>query len=73
MTTQPKSKAKLVLAVGALESEEFHRQSAELAKSWARLAPQLVDVDDMNHYSIVDSLADRNGVLHRLASGMLSG
>jgi arylformamidase len=72
LSSQPKSKAKLVLAVGALESEEFHRQSADLAKSWSSLAPQLIDVPDKNHYSIVDSLADQTGVLHRLASAMLS-
>jgi arylformamidase len=69
-SAQPKSKAKLVLAVGALESDEFHRQSADLAKIWESLAPQLVEVPDMNHYTIVDSLADRTGVLHGLARDM---
>jgi arylformamidase len=73
MTRLPTPKAKLVLSVGSLESEEFHRQSAELAKSWASLAPQLIDVPDLNHYTIVDSLADRDGVLHRLACDMLAG
>jgi arylformamidase len=73
ITSQPKSKARLVLAVGALESEEFHRQSADLAKSWASLAPQLIDVPVMNHYTIVDSLAEPDGILHRLACDMLTG
>jgi arylformamidase len=73
MSIQPKSNAKLVLAVGALESEEFHRQSTDIAKSWASLAPQLVDVPDLNHYTIVDSLAAKDGVLHGLACDMLNG
>jgi arylformamidase len=71
--TQPKMTAKLVLAVGSLESEEFHRQSADLARAWSGLSPQLLDVEGYNHYTIVDSLAERNGVLHRLACDMLSG
>lgn len=72
ISSEPKSKAKLVLAVGALESEEFHRQSADLAKSWINLAPRLIVVPDLNHYTIVDSLADGQGHLHRLACDMLS-
>ncbi len=70
-TLQPTPNNKLILAVGGLESEEFHRQSADLAKSWANLSPQLFDLPDFNHYTIVNSLADRDGVLHKLASAML--
>ena len=73
VTSQPASDAKLVLAVGEHESEEFHRQSSELAKSWSKLAPQLVDVPGKNHFTIVDSLADHDGVLHSLACGMFKG
>jgi arylformamidase len=73
LTMQPRSTAKLVLAVGSLESEEFHRQSAELAKAWASLSPQLLDVEGCNHYNIVDSLANRGGVLHKHACEMLGG
>jgi arylformamidase len=73
MSLELKSNAKLVLAVGSLESEEFHRQSADLAHVWVGLSPQLLDVDGYNHYTIVDSLAERDGVLHRLACDMLSG
>jgi arylformamidase len=73
ISSPPKSNAKLVLAVGSLESEEFHRQSTALAKSWANLSPQRVDVPDLNHYTIVDSLADRRGQLHEFAIAMLEG
>lgn len=69
----PRSRAKLVLAVGALESEEFHRQSSDLASAWSDLSPLLVDVADCNHYTIVDSLADPQGQLFKLACTMLNG
>jgi arylformamidase len=67
------SRAKCVLAVGALESEEFHRQSHDLGRAWNTLAPQLINVPDANHYTIVDSLADSRGLLHRLACDMFEG
>ena len=73
MTAEPVSDAKLILAVGQHESLEFHRQSSELAKNWSRLAPQLVNVPDKNHFTIVDSLSDRDGVLHSLACGLFNG
>ncbi len=63
----------LVLAVGGDESAEFHRQSEAQAKAWAVLSPQLIDLPGFNHYTIVDSLADRAGVLHSLATEMLRG
>ena len=66
----PTSKARLALAVGQFESEEFHRQSAELAQGWASLRPQLIDVAGANHFTIVDSLADPDGQLNRLAVAM---
>lgn len=72
ISTRPIANAKLALAVGALESDEFHRQSSDLAKSWSHLAPELIDVPEKNHYTIVESLADRGGVLHSLACTMLS-
>jgi arylformamidase len=53
-----KSKAQLVLAVGGDEPEEFHRQSADLAKAWAVLNPEIITLPGINHYTIVDCLAD---------------
>ena len=67
---QPLAKAKLVLAIGQKESAEFHRQSADLAKSWSGLAPQLVDVVGTNHFTVVDELAAPGGVLNKLAVAM---
>jgi arylformamidase len=67
---QPRGKAKLALAVGGRESTEFHRQSSELAKNWAMLSPQVIDVAGTNHFTIVDELAAPGGVLNRLAVAM---
>ena len=69
-TLQPQIKAKLALAVGEKESAEFHRQSADLAKSWTALSPQVIDVAGTNHFTIVDELAAPGGVLNRLAVAM---
>jgi arylformamidase len=45
-------------AVGARESDEFHRQSALLGEHWPRACERpLLDVADCNHFSIVDSFA----------------
>ena len=69
----PRSKAKLALAVGEKESSEFHRQSSDLAKSWASLKPQVLNVAKANHFTMVDSLAIKGGVLNRLAVEMAGG
>src|SRR5665213_4043722 len=67
----PRGKAKLALAVGQNESSEFHRQSSDLGKSWASLRPQVLDVAGANHFTLVDSLATKTGVLNRLAVEMM--
>jgi len=67
---QPQVKAKLALALGERESVEFHRQSSELAKSWAALSPQVIAVEGTNHFTILDELAASGGVLNRLAVAM---
>lgn len=67
---RPRSSAPLALAVGALESSEFHRQSATLAESWKALRPELFDIAGCNHFTVVDSLANPGGQLNRLAVAM---
>jgi arylformamidase len=66
----PKNTAKLALAVGQLESEEFHRQSSALAARWAGLRPQPLDLQGANHFTIVDSLARPGAELNQLAVDM---
>jgi arylformamidase len=67
---RPHNVAKLVVAVGQQESEEFHRQSDELTRSWAALKPDLVDVAGANHFTILDSLANTGAQLNQLAVAM---
>ena len=71
-TALVRSKAKLILAVGGDESEEFHRQSSDQANAWAGLTPQVLDLKGFNHFTIVDSLANSNGTLSALARAMFS-
>jgi arylformamidase len=73
MAQMPRFSPPLVLAVGEKESFEFHRQSRDLAAHWARLKPQVVDVKDANHFTVVDSLAAPGAVLNRLAVSMAGG
>lgn len=70
IATKPRCTAALALAVGEKETSEFHRQSADLAKSWASLRPQVLDVAGVNHFTLVDSLADSGEDLNRLAVAM---
>jgi arylformamidase len=54
----------LLLAVGALESVEFHRQSRLLAAHWPQIAAgDLLDVPGRNHLSVCDALAAPGNVL----------
>ena len=73
IATPLRAKAKAVLAVGEKESQEFHRQSAELAKSWASLSPNLMDLKSNNHFTIVESLAAPGATLNALAVEMAQG
>jgi arylformamidase len=59
----PLSRAKLTLVVGGDESAEFHRQSERLAADWAALHPRLVDAAGLNHFTVVDGLADSGSAL----------
>jgi arylformamidase len=62
---KPNVHAPLILAVGGDEPGEFHRQSQMLASVWAELKPEVLTLQDTNHYTIVDHLAAKDGPLHR--------
>jgi arylformamidase len=49
-----------VAAVGALESQEYHRQSAALCAVWgqAGVAARCEIVEAANHFTIIAPLAD---------------
>ncbi|SNS71139.1 arylformamidase [Noviherbaspirillum humi] len=57
--TMPQSHpAPFVTAVGALESEEFHRQAELLAEHWKDNHRANLSLDGINHMTICDAFAD---------------
>jgi arylformamidase len=61
----PLCAAPLLLAVGEDEPEEFHRQSHDLAEAWKTLQPNVLSLPGVNHYSIVEQLAEAGALLNR--------
>jgi hypothetical protein len=46
--------ARIGLALGALETDEFKRQSAEMAAHWGALPP--LHIENAHHFNILDGL-----------------
>ena len=63
-------KAPLVVAAGAAESSEFQRQSREFAAAWSPQARPAMLLPGLNHFSIVDSFAERGQPLHEATLGL---
>jgi arylformamidase len=61
----PPASVPLLVAVGAGETEEFLRQSRELAQAWRGRAASLrhVEIPGHNHFEIVEGLADSGAPL----------
>jgi arylformamidase len=57
MTSPVRCEAPLLLAVGALEPEEFHRQSRDLAAAWPASKPEVHVIPGANHFTAIDGLA----------------
>jgi arylformamidase len=57
----------LLLAVGGLEGDEYHRQTESLAAAWRRrgLAAEVMDMAGHDHFSIVTELEDPGTPLSR--------
>lgn len=66
-----RSRAPLTLVVGGEETEEFHRQSEDLADGWDELGPRLLDIPGRNHFDVIDGLAEPGSVLNREIKGMI--
>jgi arylformamidase len=54
----PSTGAPLITAVGALESSEFHRQTALIGRAWKPVVRRSVPMAGMNHLTVVDELAN---------------
>jgi arylformamidase len=72
ITSEIKSRAPIVCVVGGDEPSEFHRQAADLAKAWGSLHPKILSLPNTNHFTVVDSLAEPEGALNKVALAMLS-
>jgi arylformamidase len=62
----PDPKVTALIAVGTEETEEFRRQSMTLHSRWQGVARSvdLLTIPHLNHFSILDSLTDKNSMLH---------
>jgi arylformamidase len=61
---RPTLAAPLVVAVGGDESGEFVRQSRLLAQRWSAQVRELQVLPALNHFTILDALAERGQPLH---------
>jgi arylformamidase len=61
---KPTIEAPLVIAVGGAESSEFQRQSRLLADAWRPRVKSHLVLPGLNHFSIVDSFAERGQPLY---------
>lgn len=62
---QPNVACPLVLTVGGNETEEYKAQSEELYKQWKDYLPvQLIELEGLNHFSMVGDVLNTNSVLH---------
>lgn len=62
--------APLALAVGADESDAFHRQTRLMHRHWPQALRPVV-VPGAHHFSVLDSLVQRDGLLHTRALDLL--
>ena len=57
----------LLIVVGSNETDEFLDQSRELYASWKESIPvEIVEIQGLNHYSIVETMLDPESCLHQL-------
>jgi len=61
---RPTIPAPMVVAAGADESSEFRRQSTLLAQAWKPQVEALMLLPGLNHFSVVDAMAERGAPLY---------
>jgi arylformamidase len=66
------SKAPLLIAVGAKESAEFHRQSELLITAWQDRCLPLLEVNEANHFVICDEFASASSPLFRATMNLIA-
>ena len=66
--------AKLYSVSGALESEEFHRQTELIRDAWgAQRVPVCELIPGRNHFSVLEALTEPGNRLHQLALELVQG
>lgn len=66
-------RGELTAVVGAQESSEFLRQNRVIQQAWGeRVVPSCEALKGINHFSIVDALADSRSRLHQLVGSLLA-
>lgn len=64
---RPATRVPLYLAVGEIESSEFHRQSELLRQRWREIPTEFVSVPGCHHLGVIEQLAVPGSVLFRTA------
>jgi len=67
----PATRAPLYLAVGGLESSEFKRQNALLARRWKPVLAGNVAMPGTDHFTVIDGLAEPGNALFAAARRMM--
>jgi arylformamidase len=63
---RPRGGASLLVAVGGIESEEYHRQARDLAAAWSPQVPlSTLDLPGCHHFLSQDAVGDAGHPLHR--------
>lgn len=71
----PKNLPPLMLAVGALESQEFLRQQRDFSDAWRQQGHvvETHELKDHNHFSIVQEIGRADGPVHRFLMRQIMG
>ncbi len=64
--------APLVVAAGGLESNEFRRQSRELARAWAPQVKEHLVLPGRHHFSVVDAFTEPGDPLHSATRALIA-
>jgi arylformamidase len=65
----PPHRGSVLLALGADETREFHRQSERLADAWSPCVTGLMRIPGRNHFSVIDDLYDAQSTLSQEVLG----
>lgn len=73
VSMRPTTDARLLLAVGSRESDEYHRQSEALVQAWSGspVTPELTKVREAHHFSILTPWCDPAGAMFAVAARWL--